>query len=159
MAPSAHTLRRWTALACALALAAGTLAACGDDDEDSGSAGGGDTAAQTTPSEDGGGATESAGGAATRLTSVAVERDGLSFDRSELSASAGSVTVTLENPSGNQLPHAIEIEGGGVEEETATIEPGGRASVTVDLRPGSYTFYCPVGDHRAAGMEGTLTVQ
>lgn len=147
------TLPRWTALACAAALAAGTLAACGDDDEDDGSAsGGGDTAAQTT----GGGAT--AGGATTRLTSIAEERDGLRFDRSELSARAGSVTITLDNPSGNQLPHAFEVEGNGVEEETATIEPGARASVTVDLRAGRYVFYCPVGDHRAAGMEGTLTV-
>lgn len=152
------TLPRWIAVACALALAAGTLAACGDDDEDAVSNGGGaDTAAQTAPREDAGGA--AAGGGATRLTSIAVERDGLSFDRSELSASAGSVTVTLENPSGNQLPHAIEIEGDGVEEETATIEPGRSASVTVDLRVGSYVFYCPVGDHRAAGMEGTLTVR
>ncbi len=150
------TLPRWTAVACALALAAGTLAACGDDDEDNGggSAGGGDTAAQTAPSE-----TTPAGGGVTTLTSIAEESDGLRFDRSELTARAGSVTVTLDNPSGNQLPHAFEIEGGGVEEETATIEPGGRASVTVDLRPGRYTFYCPVGDHRAAGMEGTLTVQ
>jgi plastocyanin len=153
------TLPRWTAVACALALAAGTLAACGDDDEDDGStaSGGGETAAQTTPSDDADGA--AMGGGATRLTSVAVERDGLSFDRRALSAGAGSVTVTLDNPSGNQLPHAIEIEGGGVEEETATIEPGRTASVTVDLRPGRYVFYCPVGDHRAAGMEGTLTVR
>jgi hypothetical protein len=93
------------------ALAAGTLAACGDDDEDNGStaSGGGATAAQTAPSEDTG-----AGVASTRLTSVAVERDGLRFDRSELTARSGSVTVTLDNPSGNQLPHAFEIEGGGV---------------------------------------------
>ncbi|HMJ03782.1 MAG TPA: plastocyanin/azurin family copper-binding protein [Conexibacter sp.] len=158
MTPNVSTTRRWTALACALALAAGTLAACGDDDEDNGGASGGDTTAQTTPSEDTGGAAESAGGGVTRLTSIAEESDGLRFNRSALAARAGRVTVTLDNPSGNQLPHAFEIEGNGVEEETATIEPGARASVTVDLRPGRYTFYCPVGDHRAAGMEGTLTV-
>jgi plastocyanin len=154
------TLTRWTALACALALAAGTLAACGDDDEDNGGAsgggGGGDTAAQTTPSEEAGGA--AAGGAATSITSIAEERDGLRFDRSELTARAGRVTITLDNPAANALPHAFEVEGQGVEEETATIEPGNRASVTVDLGPGRYTFYCPVGNHRAAGMEGTLTV-
>ena len=27
------------------------------------------------------------------------------------------------------------------------------------IKPGEYTFYCPVGDHRAQGMEGKLTVR
>jgi len=149
MAIPTWQIRRFSALAAAL-LVSVTLAACGGDDDDA-STSGGATAAQTT----GGG---SAGGASTTLSETAVESGGLSFSRSELTARAGSVTVTLENPSGNQMPHAIEIEGNGVEEESETIDPGARASVTVDLRPGSYTFYCPVGQHRQAGMEGTLTV-
>jgi uncharacterized cupredoxin-like copper-binding protein len=33
-----------------------------------------------------------------------------------------------------------------------------KASVTVDLKAGDYEFYCPVGNHRAEGMEGKLTV-
>jgi uncharacterized cupredoxin-like copper-binding protein len=28
-----------------------------------------------------------------------------------------------------------------------------------DVKPGTYTFYCSVDAHKAAGMEGTLTVQ
>jgi plastocyanin len=152
------TLPRFTALACAFALAAGTLAACGDDESDDGSsASGGDTAAQTSPSETTGG---SGGVASTALTVGATEAAGdrLGFTRRALVARSGDVTLTLDNPGGNQLPHAIEIEGNGVEDETATLEPGRSGSVTVDLRPGRYTFYCPVGDHREDGMEGTLTV-
>ena len=34
-----------------------------------------------------------------------------------------------------------------------------KTSVTADLKAGTYTFYCPVGNHRAEGMEGTLTVK
>jgi plastocyanin len=136
------------ALLAALALAAGGLTACGSDDN--GGSGGG-----ATTSENAGGS----GGGGTTLAEEAVESGGLSFSKKTLTASAGSVTITLDNPTGNSLPHAIEIEGNGVEEETETLQPGSDGSVTVDLKPGTYTFYCPVGDHRAQGMEGTLTVQ
>jgi uncharacterized cupredoxin-like copper-binding protein len=36
---------------------------------------------------------------------------------------------------------------------------GGTKTLTLNLKPGSYKFYCSVPGHRAAGMEGTLTVQ
>jgi uncharacterized cupredoxin-like copper-binding protein len=38
------------------------------------------------------------------------------------------------------------------------VAKGGKSTVTVDLKPGKYTFYCPVPGHRQAGMQGTLTV-
>jgi plastocyanin len=66
------------------------------------------------------------------------------------------VTFKFDNPS--SVPHAFEVEGNGVEEETDTITKSD-ASVTVDLKPGTYEYYCPVGQHRQAGMEGKLTVQ
>jgi plastocyanin len=142
---STSHLPRWCALACAAALALGGLAACGDDDDGNGggSTGGG-----------GGG-----GGGGVTISEQAVESGGLAFSEPSLSAQAGSVTITLDNPSGNQLPHAIEVEGNGIEEETETIQPGDSASVTVDLEPGTYEFYCPVDGHRGQGMEGTLTVE
>ena len=39
-----------------------------------------------------------------------------------------------------------------------TVTDGGVSQVTVDLKPGKYEFYCPVGDHKEEGMQGTLTV-
>ena len=153
MAVSRMTIRRWRTTALALLLLSGTLAACGggnDNGSTSSSSGGASTAAESS-----GGSS----GAATTLAETAQESGGLSFSNRALTARAGSVTVTIDNPSGNQFPHAIEIEGNGVEEETETVQPGDRSSVTVDLRPGRYEFYCPVGNHRAQGMEGTLTVQ
>ena len=43
-----------------------------------------------------------------------------------------------------------------------TLSKSGKAKLTLRsshaLKKGKYTFYCPVGDHRSEGMEGTLTV-
>jgi len=45
-----------------------------------------------------------------------------------------------------------------VDKSGQTVQPGGASTVTADLKPGTYTFYCPVPGHEAAGMKGTLTV-
>jgi plastocyanin len=39
------------------------------------------------------------------------------------------------------------------------VEKGGVSTVTADLEPGEYEYYCPVGNHEAEGMTGTLTVR
>jgi uncharacterized cupredoxin-like copper-binding protein len=62
----------------------------------------------------------------------------------------------MDNPSG--IPHAIAVEGNGVDKDGNTVQKGGTSTVTADLKAGTYTFYCPVDGHRAAGMKGTLTV-
>ena len=58
-----------------------------------------------------------------------------------------------------QVPHALEIEGGGEEFETEVLQGGDTATLEADLKAGEYKWYCPVGNHAAQGMEGTLTVE
>lgn len=125
-----------------LALAALALgaAACGGDDEGNGSTGGG-----------GGG-----GGSAVELTLAADPGGELAFDQSELQATAGDVTINFTNEA--SIPHNVSIEGNGVDETSETIMES-TTSLTVALEPGTYTFYCGVGNHRSGGMEGTLTVE
>jgi plastocyanin len=140
------------ALLCALAIVA---AGCGDDDDNGSSGGSADT--QTTDTGGGAGEAGGGGGAAQTLTLTADPGGAFKFDKSTLTAKAGKATVVLDNPS--SLPHAVEVEGQGIEEETDTIGEGETAKVTVTLKPGKYEYYCPVDGHRAGGMEGTLTVQ
>ena len=64
----------------------------------------------------------------------------------------------MANPASAGIPHAIAVEGNGVDKDGATAQPGGSSKVTVTLKPGTYEFYCPIPGHKAAGMEGTLTV-
>ena len=77
---------------------------------------------------------------------------------SQQSVAAGSVTFTIENA--GSIPHALEVEGRGIERETEVIQPGVSATLTLTLEPGTYEVYCPVGDdsHKKLGMETRLTV-
>ena len=98
----------------------------------------------------------SGGGGGQQLALAAPEDGSLKFDKTELEGKAGTITINFDNPS--TTPHAVEIEGNGVEEASDTVTSS-KTSVTADLKAGTYTFYCPVGNHRAEGMEGTLTVK
>ena len=122
------------------------LAGCGGDDDSSSSGGG---AATSTPASQSGGG----GGGGGEKIALAAPADGsLKFDKTSLEAKAGTVTIDFDNPS--STPHAVEIEGNGVEEASQTVTDS-KTSVSADLKPGTYDFYCPVAGHRQAGMEGT----
>jgi plastocyanin len=144
-------------LAAVLATLALIAAGCGGDDDDSGNSGGGGSSYSSGDQGTGAGgeAASGGGGGATKLKLTADPGGALKFDKTKLSAKPGKVTITMDNPS--DVPHAVEVEGKGVEEETKTVT-GGSADVTVDLKAGRYEFYCPVDGHREAGMKGTLTV-
>jgi plastocyanin len=80
----------------------------------------------------------------------------LSFNTKQLAAKAGKVTITMANMS--PVPHNVTIaQGSTVLGATPTFQ-GGSKTLTLTLKPGTYTFYCSVPGHRQAGMEGTLTV-
>jgi uncharacterized cupredoxin-like copper-binding protein len=134
----------------AILVAALGLVACGDDDDD-------DTGAATTPvttEATGGGGGEGGGGET--LTVTADETGQLAWEPTELSAKAGQVTIELDNPAA--IEHNVEIEGNGVDEVSDTVAEA-TTSVTADLKPGAYRFYCNVPGHAEAGMDGTLTVK
>jgi plastocyanin len=73
------------------------------------------------------------------------------------SPAAGPHTFHVVNA--GQAPHALELEGPGIEEQkTAVLQPGQSADLAATLQDGDYDLYCPVDGHRAMGMELSLTV-
>jgi plastocyanin len=68
-------------------------------------------------------------------------------------------TYTFVMRDDGHASHAITIDGPGVDNKTSrTSGPGGTAALTVTLGNGDYVLYCPVGNHRALGMQTNLTV-
>lgn len=92
-------------------------------------------------------------------TTIEVELGSFYIDMPE-TIPAGPLTLEVTNVS--EMPHTITIEGNG---ETLsmpeTLVPAGPTSTTweIDLAPGTYTIWCPIGAHRDQGMEVTITVE
>jgi uncharacterized cupredoxin-like copper-binding protein len=135
------------------ALAAFAVAGCGSSNKSSSSS----SSSTTTTQKPAPAPAPSGGGASTNLPLAADSGGQLKFDKTALSAKAGNVTITLTNPS--PVQHAIAVDGNGASKVGSTVGTGGKSTITVSLKPGTYKFYCPVDGHRAAGMEGTLTVK
>jgi uncharacterized cupredoxin-like copper-binding protein len=73
------------------------------------------------------------------------------------SLSAGSQIFRVTN--NGAAAHNFEIEGQGIEEKFEdNLAPGETKTMQLDLEPGAYEVYCPVGNHREQGMETQLTV-
>jgi plastocyanin len=98
-------------------------------------------------------------------TSLSLEasKTGLAYNKKELSANAGKVTITFTNESAVEHNLTVSKPGlrvaksGEVLGATPTFK-GGSRKLTLSLPAGKYTYYCSVPGHREAGMEGTLTV-
>jgi len=109
----------------------------------------------STPAAPASPAPSSSGGS---TLSVAANPEGqLKFNTTSLTAKAGSVSISFANSA--SLPHNLTVASasGAAVGATATFQ-GGTRILALNLKPGAYKFYCTVPGHRAAGMEGTLTV-
>ena len=148
------------ALLAVLAAAAVGLVACGSSSSDSSTSSSPSASANSGGGGGGGGgggsATSGGGGGGSSLTVTANPQGQLSWTPTTLSAKAGKVTVTLQNSS--PVSHDVSISGNGVD-QTSDLVSGGSASVTANLKPGTYTYFCTVPGHEQAGMKGTLTVK
>ena len=140
--------RQLKVLAVVMVLALGVTGAAGCGSKKKSSASTSSTTTTTTPAGGGGGS---------KLKISADKTDPSKFNTKQLSAKAGKVTITMDNPS--LFQHAVSIKGNGAQANGNTVGKGGVSTVSATLKPGTYEFYCPVDGHEAAGMKGTLTVK
>jgi plastocyanin len=81
-----------------------------------------------------------------------------SFDPNAIAVEkAGEVRITLRNE--GDLAHDLRVERGGRDIGGTPAFQGGERSVRLRLAPGSYRFFCSVGDHEQLGMKGSLRVR
>jgi plastocyanin len=145
------------AVAFALILASLALVACGSSSNDSSSETQSGAAAGTESTEGSGGEAEG-GSAGSAALDIEAASSGLAYASDTATAKAGKVTVNFTNPQPLTHDVAFEDSSGKTIGQTELIAEGSDSAV-VDLKPGTYTYYCTVPGHREAGMEGTLTVK
>jgi plastocyanin len=127
------------------------LAACGSSSSStSSSAPASSTAAPAT-------STSAASGAST-VTESADPTGALKFTSDSLTAKAGKVTISFTNNAPENHNFTLTTASGAMVGATPTFT-GGTKTLSVNLKPGTYTFFCSVPGHEMAGMKGTLTVK
>jgi plastocyanin len=137
---------RWSPIVILAVAASIGIAACGGDDDDEESAGTTATTEETTAAGGGG-------------ETVKVSATDFKFDPSDPTVAPGEATFDVTND--GETLHNLEVEGpSGEAELPEDLQPGDSGSFSVDLsEPGTYKFYCPVGNHEDLGMVGEVTVK
>lgn len=159
---SAIDPRRSTSRLTALMLAVGllVLAGCGSSSSPTTSSTTESTATSTSsPGSTSTATSTNSSTAPSGTLSVAANQEGqLAYDKTSLTANAGKVSIDFTNMA--PLGHNMTIESSSHKILGATPTfAGGSKSLTLNLKPGTYKFFCSVPGHRAAGMEGTLVVK
>ena len=139
--------RRFAALFAIGAAIAVPIVGCG------GSSGNDSTSNAATPASTSGGGATGAGG------TVDLTATDFKFDPSDPTVKSGNVTFNLKND--GQTTHSLEIENvnGDDKKLEGEVSPGSNGTLAVDLKPGTYEFYCPVDSHKQMGMTGEITVK
>jgi plastocyanin len=150
-----HAKTRSLSTLSSLTLVAGLLALAGCGSSSSNTSKSPATTTTSTPATTAPAATSGAG---QHLSLEANPEGQLKYNRTSLTAKAGTVSISFSNMS--PLSHNLTLEspGGATLGATPTFQ-GGSQTLALSLKSGTYKFFCTVPGHRAAGMEGTLTVQ
>jgi uncharacterized cupredoxin-like copper-binding protein len=141
--------RRFVALLAIGAAVAVPIVGCGSSSNDNSTSN-----AATQASTTGGAAATGAGG------TVNLAATEYKFDPSDPTVKSGKVSFNEKND--GQVTHSLEIEDvtpGHDQELEGDVAPGQSGTLTVDLKPGKYEFYCPIDNHKEMGMEGEITVK
>jgi plastocyanin len=132
------TTRRVLAALALVVVAAVLFAACGG--------GGGGGSSSSGYQEPKGPATET----------IAIQAGNFYFKPDTITATPGIAKISMTAANGI---HDLVFDGAYPGFLLEADGGGGAQSKKIDLKPGKYTFYCSITGHRAAGMEGTLTVK
>jgi uncharacterized cupredoxin-like copper-binding protein len=90
-------------------------------------------------------------------TTVLVVLEDNSIAVREQAIPPGPAVLTIENR-GSEL-HNLFVEGEGIGRAADNPVPeNGSGTLDVTFRPGTYTLYCPIGEHRSRGEQVTITI-
>ncbi|CAN5810663.1 hypothetical protein BH20CHL2_BH20CHL2_12340 [soil metagenome] len=136
------------------ATAIGISAVVAQDDDDNGTpVATSGTAGATPGATPGASPMASPEASGTSLTVIGID---IAYEQEELTIPADTdIEITFVNE--GALEHNFVVEDS--EFATEVLAGGEEETITVNLTAGEYIYFCSVPGHRAAGMEGTLTVE
>jgi len=77
----------------------------------------------------------------------------------DLATTVPAGLVAFDTANDGTMRHSLAIEGEDVSAQLPRpLHPGEAGRFETKLAPGTYTLYCPIGDHRQRGMEIELTI-